>query len=469
MTERPALIWFRNDLRLADNPALSAAANSGRRLVALYVLDTGSKEVRAPGSASRWWLANSLRSLRTALGRLGVPLVLRSGPAEETLSRIVREHDIAAAFWSRRYGHAAALDARIEKALRKDGVPVETHGGALLFEPGTVLSKAGTPIKVFTPFWRTALARGEARAPLRAPKLLAGLAQTPSERLEDWELEPYKPDWAGGLRETWIPGEDGARARLAHFIDHALAGYADKRDRPDLSSTSRLSPHLRFGEISPHQLWHAARSALDRGDAKPRDVERFLAEIGWREFSYHLLHQFPDLATKNVQRRFDEFPWAHGDALLRRWQRGRTGFPLVDAGMRELWRTGFMHNRVRMVVASLLVKHLLIDWREGERWFWDTLVDADPANNPASWQWVAGSGADAAPYFRVFNPALQGEKFDPDGNYVRRWVPELAHLPAAAIHRPNRLDAPDYPEPVVDHAKARARALAAFDRVKSRE
>jgi deoxyribodipyrimidine photo-lyase len=285
--------------------------------------------------------------------------------------------------------------------------------------------------------------------------------------LDDWHLEPTKPDWTSGLRESWIPGEASAAKRLANFVDGSLTGYANDRDRPDIDGTSRLSPHLRFGEISPFQIWHAAKSAQERGDANGHDTAKFLAEIGWREFSYQLLHQFPDLNSKNFNSRFDDFPWRQDEALLKRWQRGETGYPIVDAGMRELWHTGYMHNRVRMIVASFLVKHLLIDWREGEAWFWDTLVDADPANNPASWQWVAGSGADAAPYFRVFNPTLQAEKFDPNGDYVRRWVPELADVPAPAIHKPNRIDAPDYPEAIVDHATARARALAAFQSIKS--
>jgi deoxyribodipyrimidine photo-lyase len=313
---------------------------------------------------------------------------------------------------------------------------------------------------------------------LPAPSKINGSALA-SDSLADWRLEPARPDWAGGLRETWTPGEDGAKSRLETFLDDILSGYAQARERPDQDGTSRLSPHLRFGEISPFQLWHAARVAQDapRGRrASAADVEKFLAELGWREFSYQLLARHPNLATQNLQRRFDAFPWRTDNKALRAWQRAETGYPIVDAGMRQLWRTGWMHNRVRMVVASFLIKHLLIDWRDGEAWFWDTLVDADPANNPASWQWVAGCGADAAPFFRIFNPILQGEKFDPQGEYVKQNVPELGRLPVEFIHQPWNASPLElatagvalgktYAAPVVDHGVARARALAALKRV----
>jgi deoxyribodipyrimidine photo-lyase len=343
-----------------------------------------------------------------------------------------------------------------------------------LVEPGRLLTKDGGPLRVFTPFWKRVLSLGELRRPLPAPQRLPPPLDLSSDTLADWQLEPAKPDWAGGLRETWTPGETAARTRLADFLD-GIRGYADDRDRPDKPATSRLSSHLRFGEISASEVFHAARFAADTG-APSRDTQKFLSELGWREFSYHLLHHFPDLATKNLQARFDAFPWRDDAAALTAWQRGRTGYPIVDAGMRELWHTGWMHNRVRMVVASFLIKHLLIDWRRGEEWFFDTLVDADPANNTASWQWVAGSGADAAPYFRIFNPVLQGEKFDPHGAYVRRWVPEIAALPDRFIHKPwmaSPLELAEakialgktYPAPIVDHDTARKRALAAFGHV----
>jgi deoxyribodipyrimidine photo-lyase len=302
---------------------------------------------------------------------------------------------------------------------------------------------------------------------------LHGVTGLRSDDLAHWHLEPRHPDWAQGLRAIWTPGEAAAQARLADFLDEDIAGYATGRDRPDRDRTSHLSPHLRFGEISPRQVWHAARFAADRNPGIAGDIEKFLSELGWREFCRHLLHDVPDIATRNLQPAFDAFPWRRDQDALRAWQRGRTGYPIVDAGMRQLWQTGTMHNRIRMVVASFLVKHLLLDWRDGEAWFWDTLVDADAGNNPANWQWVAGSGADAAPYFRIFNPMLQGEKFDPDGDYVRRWVPELTHLPSKVIHKPWAATSSElakagvrlgqtYPEPIVDHGQARQRALAAY-------
>jgi deoxyribodipyrimidine photo-lyase len=358
------------------------------------------------------------------------------------------------------------------------GVTAQGFPGDLLVRPEAVRSKEGRGLRVFTPFWKRVLALGDPPSPLPAPRALRAGAQLGSEPLERFGLEPTKPDWAAGLRQTWQPGEQSAQARLKQFLQNGVRTYVDERDRPDRDVTSGLSPHLRFGEISPRQIWHAARFAA-AGEARlASDIEKFLSELGWREFCRHLLFDHPDLATQNLQTAFDAFPWRRDDAALLAWQRGRTGYPIVDAGMRQLWTTGVMHNRVRMVVASFLVKHLLIDWRDGEAWFWDTLVDADAGNNPANWQWVAGSGADAAPYFRVFNPVLQGEKFDPDGRYVRRWVPELGRLPTPLIHRPwstSPLEIASaqvelgvtYPRPIVEHGKARTRALAAYERVRA--
>ncbi len=325
----------------------------------------------------------------------------------------------------------------------------------------------------FTPFWWRMQAMGDPPKPLPAPTALCPRPELASDTLDSWHLEPAHPDWAGGLRETWVPGESSAQDRLKEFLETGMAGYATERDRPDRSGTSRLSPHLRFGELSPRQVWHAARFAAAEQPARIGDIEKYLSELGWREFCRHLLFDVPDLAKRNLQPAFDGFPWRHDEQALRAWQRGQTGYPIVDAGMRQLWDTGIMHNRVRMVAASFLVKHLMIDWREGEEWFWDTLVDADPGSNPANWQWVAGSGADAAPYFRVFNPILQGEKFDPEGAYVRRWIPELASLPTSVIHypwsaTPLELKAAGvdlgktYPRPIVDHKATRGRALTAY-------
>jgi len=407
-----------------------------------------------------------------------VPLVLRRGAAGRVLPQVVRETKAGAVRWNRRYDAAGVgIDKALKERLRADGVEVASDNGTLLAEPFAVTKGDGGPFKVFTPFWKAAReVLGTPRQPLPRPRNLDGWTGTcRSERLGDWALQPKTPDWAGGMAACWTPGEAGARERLSDFLEERLAGYKAKRDEPAAEVTSRLSPHLAFGEISPGVIWHAANAR--REDAGDAAVDKFLSEVGWREFSYALLWQFPALHTENFNPRFDRFPWRSDTAHLEAWRRGRTGYPIVDAGMRELWHEGWMHNRVRMVVASFLVKHLLIDWREGEAWFWDTLVDADPANNAASWQWVAGSGADAAPYFRIFNPVLQGEKFDGRGGYVRKWVPELAKLPDKYLMKP--WEAPrgvlkdagvtlgrDYPDPIVDHDAARDRALAAFARIK---
>jgi len=456
----PVVVWFRDDLRVADHPALSEAAKAKQPVICLYVLDE-TPGMRPLGGAARWWLAGSLRALAKSLADRGGNLVLRRGTAADVVAKVADQTGAAAVHWNRRTDAGAARDDALEKRLTQQNISVRTFQGSLLHEP-PVLGKSGQPLSVFTPFWRTAQARGAPRAPLPAPRKIDGVSGIGSDDLQSWKLEPTAPDWAAEMRESWTRGEAGAQERIAQFLDEELSGYTTRRDRPDLPGTSRLSPYLRFGEISPFQVWHAAQLAAhaDRGK-RPRssDVEKFLSELGWREFAYHLLHRYPDLATRNIDRRFDRFPWRKDTKALRAWQKGETGYPIVDAGMRQLWRTGWMHNRVRMVVASFLVKHLLIDWRLGEQWFWDTLVDADPANNPASWQWVAGCGADAAPYFRVFNPTLQAEKFDPNGEYVRAFVPEATAA--------GSLFGESYPEPIVDHRAARDRALKAFASLKS--
>jgi deoxyribodipyrimidine photo-lyase len=475
----PCIVWFRDDLRLSDHPALHAAAQTGAPVICLYVLDEASPPLRAPpgrplGGAARWWLAQSLRSLQAGLASAGTPLLLRRGPAAGIIAELARQTGAGAVFWNEiaQAPQRAVVD-EVTAALQEIGVGSQGFAGDLLAAPAAVRSKDGRGLRVFTPFWRRVQALGDPPQPLPAPKALRPGPDLAGEDIESWRLEPRHPDWAGGLRENWTPGEPSAQRRLGEFLGNGATGYAGGRDRPDRAATSRLSPHLRFGEISPRQVWHAARFAADDRPALAGDVDKFLSELGWREFGRHLLFDLPDLAVRNLQPAFDAFAWRQDDAALRAWQRGRTGYPIVDAGMRELWHTGVMHNRVRMVVASFLVKHLLIDWREGEKWFWDTLVDADPGSNPANWQWVAGCGADAAPYFRVFNPILQGEKFDPDGAYVRRWVPELARLPASLIHQPWSA-APlelasagvtlgtTYPAPIVDHRAGRERALAAY-------
>ena len=472
---RPVLVWFRDDLRLGDHPALGHAAASGRPIVAVHVLDEVSPGVRALGGASRWWLHRSLAALAADLSGYGVRLILRRGPAGEVIPGLAAEIDAAEVVWNRRYLPAmVAIDAELKHRLRAEGRAATSFQASLLHEPPAIRTGAGGPFRVFTPFWRACRAGPRPRPALPRPMALRAFAPAPMGlALEVLELLPRAPNWAGGLDATWTPGEAGAEARLTRFLDAGLASYAAERDRPDRDVGSHLSPHLRFGEISPFRVVEAVEARIAADPRFAASGEKFVSEVGWREFAHHLAFHFGDLSTRNFQPRFDAFPWRRDDALLAAWTQGRTGYPLVDAGMRELWATGTMHNRVRMVVASFLVKHGLVDWREGERWFFDTLVDACPAVNPASWQWAAGSGADAAPYFRIFNPVSQGTKFDPTGAYVRRWVPELARLPASAVQAPWAapravLDGAgvvlgrSYPLPIVDHATARARALAAF-------
>jgi deoxyribodipyrimidine photo-lyase len=473
-----AIVWLRDDLRVADNPALVAgvehARATGESVAVVFILDEVSAGIRPLGGATKWWLHHSLEALQAKIARLGGTLTLRRGPAFDVMRTLLRESGASAVFWNRRYGGVEReLDAQIKEYAQASGLLAQSFQANLLFEPWTVRTGAGTPYTVFTPFWKSCLAQPEPpRAPLPAPDAIPGAGSVPavasplpSDELASWMLLPSSPDWAQGLRLKWQVGENAAQERLEHFIAEGLNDYAEGRDFPARHATSELSPHLRFGEISPFQVRHRIEQVLQSaatgagvGVGKSsadlaRNAAKFLAEVGWREFSYHLLFHWPDLATRNFDSRFDSFPWGPADpGHLRAWQEGRTGIPLVDAGMRELWQTGTMHNRVRMVTASFLVKNLLIDWRVGEQWFWDTLVDADAANNAASWQWVAGSGADAAPYFRVFNPVLQGEKFDPDGQYRRTYLGDFEHPLSSG-----------YPYPIVDLAASRARALEAFE------
>lgn len=479
----PSIVWFRDDLRVSDHPALHAAWTSRAPLICLYVRDDESAVLMPPGArplggAGRWWLGQSLRALQASLAALGTPLVLRRGPAADVIAALAREAGAGAVYWNEiAQAPQSALAGTVTAALADIDVEARSFAGDLLASPDAIRSKDGRGLRVFTPFWKRVLALGDPPKPLPAPTALIPGPAVAGDTLADWKLEPSHPDWAGGLRETWTPGESAAQAGLRAFLKN-VGGYSTERDRPDRAGTSRISPHLRFGEISPRQVWHAARFAAAAHPKLAGDIDKFLSEVGWREFCRHLLFDLPDLAEQNLQSSFDSFPWKADPAALRAWQRGRTGYPIIDAGMRQLWHTGVMHNRVRMVVASFLVKHLLIDWREGEKWFWDTLVDADPGSNPANWQWVAGSGADAAPYFRVFNPILQGEKFDPDGVYVRRWVPELKDVPAKFIHQPwvaTPLElagagvtlGQNYPMPIIDHKAGRERALAAYARTRS--
>ena len=474
----PSIVWFRDDLRLSDNPALAAALARGPTFC-VYIDDAQSPGLRPLGGAARWWLHHSLASLTADIAAKGGRLDIFAGAGAEIIVQLARAAGAGAVYWNRRYGEAGrAVDTAAKAALKDAGVTAESFNANLLREPWEVKTKTGADFRVFTPFWKALRALGDPPAPLPAPTKLACCALPAGApkptRLESLGLRPTKPDWAGGLRAAWTPGEAGARTRLADFVEGGARGYAENRNRPDLPATSRLSPHLRFGEVSPRQIFHAVRARQASGDMAGGDGDKFLSEVGWREFSYNLLYHFPRLSSVNLQSRFNTFPWKAPNPLhLRAWQTGHTGYPIVDAGMRELWQTGYMHNRVRMVCASFLIKHLLIDWRIGEVWFWDTLCDADAANNAASWQWVAGSGADAAPYYRIFNPMLQGEKFDPAGEYTRRYVPELARLPAPHIHCPWEAPAQTlaaagvtlgktYPLPIVDHAVARQAALDAF-------
>jgi len=477
----PCIVWFRDDLRLCDHPALHAASKTGRPVICLYVLDEPPSipDACPLGGAARWWLAQSLRALRERLHAAGASLLLRQGPAARIVSELARTTGADAVFWNDiAQSPHQAVAGQVAAALREIGVASRSFPGDLLAAPADIRNKENRGLRIFTPFWRRVQALGDPPMPLPAPDGLCPGPMLAGDTLESWGLEPTRPDWAGGLRASWTPGELAGQQRLAEFLEKSVAGYASQRDRPDHAGTSRLSPHVRFGEISPRQIWHAARFAAAGYPAWSADIDKFLSELGWREFCRHLLFDVPDLATRNLQPSFDAFPWRHDDQALAAWQRGQTGYPLVDAGMRELWHTGVMHNRVRMVAASFLVKHLLIDWREGEKWFWDTLVDADAGSNPANWQWVAGCGADAAPYFRVFNPILQGEKFDPDGVYVRRWVPELAALPTGLIHRPwcaGPLElkgagvdlGKTYPDPIIDHRIGRERALKAYAQIRA--
>jgi deoxyribodipyrimidine photo-lyase len=466
------IVWLRQDLRTRDNPALAAAAARGR-VLPVFILDdvTPGPQWRL-GGASRWWLHHSLLALRDQLGHL--PLF--GGDPRELLPVIIKQVGASAVYWNRCYEpFAIARDKELKASLQRLGVEVQSFNGSLLHEPWHVATGSGGPFKVFTPYWRASRSRPVA-APLPAPRLKIVKPAALGDRLEDWGLLPANPKWATGWEQLWTPGENGALARFDDFVKNGLAGYRELRERPDLRGTSRLSPHLHWGEISPRQIW--ARMALESEDSSKRDgASKFLSEIGWREFTHHLLYHFPTLPERNWRPNFDAYPWRNSADDFKAWQRGRTGYPLVDAGMRELWQTGWMHNRVRMITASFLVKHLRIDWRRGETWFWDTLLDANLANNAAGWQWVAGSGADASPYFRIFNPMIQGRKFDPNGDYVRRWCPELARLPNAYIHalfqaEPETLAragitlGSTYPYPIVDHDHARKAALNGYDKVR---
>ncbi len=478
MPVSPTILWFRLDLRLADNAALAAALARGGAIIPVYILDDGGEGRWRPGSASRWWLHHSLAALDAALRQRGSRLILRRGESGAALKALVRETGAGAVYWNRRYEPASIeRNASTARELAAAGHEAKNFNSALLFEPPAIANKQGRAFQVFTSFWRHCQAqpvpdaigvpRGRFPAPARWPR---------SFTFAELGLRPAV-SWDTHMREAWLPGEAGALKRLRSFLERHLKDYDTRREMPAMLGTSQLSPHLHFGEIGPRQIWAAVRALSKESGVFPtsRGAQRFLTEVGWREFAYHLLYHFPEMPEQPLRRDFARFPWAKdpGGAKLLAWQRGRTGYPIVDAGMRQLWATGWMHNRVRMIAASFLVKHLRLTWTLGVAWFWDTLLDADLASNTLGWQWSAGCGVDAAPYFRIFNPVLQGRKFDANGDYVRRWVPELAQLPAEFIHRP--WEAPEaelvragvtlgktYPRPIVDHATARRKALEAW-------
>lgn len=443
-------------------------------MTVVYILDEVSPGIRPLGGAAKWWLHHSLAALSADLESKGSRLLLRRGAASAELRGLAEETDAGSILWNRRYGLAErTVDAGIKEWAAGQGITATSFQANLLFEPWTVRTGTGGPYKVFTPFWRSCLAGAEPRMPADAPQRLPQPAHDArgslpvSNSLDSWGLLPRRPDWSAGLAETWAPGERGAGLRLEDFLDGPVEEYGTGRDLPGVEGTSRLSPHLRFGEISPFRVWQALRQRFPRN--APADVGIFRSELGWREFCWHLLYENPDLSTDNYRREFDRFAWqTPSDAELTAWQQGRTGYPLVDAGMRQLWQTGWMHNRVRMAAASFLVKNLLADWRLGEAWFWDTLVDADAASNPANWQWVAGSGADASPYFRIFNPVTQSKKFDSRGRYLRRFIPEVADLDDKTVHEPwkDSTAANAYPAPLVGLQESRARALDAYQQLK---
>jgi deoxyribodipyrimidine photo-lyase len=466
------LVWLREDLRLFDNPALHYAASMGE-VTPVYIFPEDL------GGASYWWLHHSLKALQASLAEQGVRLILRTGDPVTVLENLCEQTQATSVVWNRVYSpQGIAVGVELKESLKQANIESRSFNAQLLIEPTQVLNKQGTPFKVFTPFWRHCLSRLEPLPLLDTPVFSKTSHTIESESLSSWGLLPTSPDWSTGFAIRWSPGEAGAQQKWQVFIEKTISRYKDGRDIPIEENTSMLSPHLAFGEISPKQIWFEIHQAIAAREIDSENGNKFLAEIGWREYSRYLLVHFPHIISQPFNPKFANFPWQDNAELLSAWQRGQTGYPIVDAGMRELWSTGYMHNRVRMITASFLTKHCLTHWKEGMDWFWDTLVDADIANNTASWQWVAGSGADASPYFRIFNPILQGDKFDKEGAYIRKWVPELNKLDNKFINKPWEADSmslqlagitlgQDYPLPVVDHREAREVALAAYKSTKT--
>ncbi|KTD82207.1 cryptochrome/photolyase family protein [Legionella waltersii] len=467
-----ALVWFRQDLRIADNPALFEACMNHETILPIYILEEKHSVL---GEAQAWWLHHSLLSLNNSLKQqLGLTLLLRKGHPLDIILELVNTGLIDSVYWNRCYEPMSIeRDKKIKTTLQERSVNVFSFNGSLLNEPWTISNKNGEFFKVFTPYWKSCR-QGLISQPEKWITSNPASVDLGSDELQEWKLLP-RLNWASRFSEFWTPGEAGAQQKLDKFIAHHLQGYKINRDIPEKQATSHLSPHLHFGEISPWTILRAVEFAKLDPYCDLAGAEHFLSELGWREFSYYLLYHVPSLPYKNFKSEFDAFPWHNDESSLKQWQQGMTGYPIIDAGMRELWATGYMHNRVRMIAASFLTKGLFIDWRLGADWFLDTLVDADLANNSASWQWVAGSGADAAPYFRIFNPVLQSQKFDPNGAYIRRWIPELTSLNNDAIHAPWEsagatliYNKTNYPKPIINHSEARSKALGYYNQLKNR-
>ncbi|MEO0369252.1 MAG: deoxyribodipyrimidine photo-lyase [Pseudomonadota bacterium] len=466
------IYWLRRDLRLAENPALNHASQQGE-VYPIFVLP------KLIGSASQWWLASSLTALVNEYAEHGISIKFSTEDAVAAIDRFCDEINPDLVVWNRDYSPSGIKDgAEVKAQLEKREIASQSFNAQLLIEPTKVFNKQGGPFKVFTPFWRHCKTIIEVEEPLPFPSLSSQSIRIDSSIEELGKLKPSKPNWAEGFDTHWKPGEEGAQANFNDFIDSSVDHYGEGRDFPALAHTSRLSPHLAWGEIGPQRIYRETTALIAARQIDNDNAAKFLSEIGWREFCKYLMVHFPNLSAQPFNTKFEHFPWAENQVHLRAWQQGETGYPIVDAGMRELWQTGYMHNRVRMIVASFLTKHLLLDWRSGMDWFWDTLVDADIASNAAGWQWAAGCGADAAPYFRIFNPTLQAEKFDKEGAYIKHWVPELEKLNGKWLFRPWTASTEilveagielgkNYPLPIVDHKEARERALSAYQAIKS--
>lgn len=457
-----AIVWFRQDLRIEDNPALYEACQKHASVLPVYIWAPSEEQNWAPGGASKWWIHHSLQSLEKDLHSLGLDLVIREGDSQKQLEALIQETGAEAVYWNRRYEPAIIeRDKRIKKELK---VKAESFNGSLLWEPWTICNKAGSPYKVFTPFYKACLADVDPSLPLPVPNTSKS-PKVKSLKLDDLKLLPTIP-WDQGFGNAWTPSASGAKERLRAFLKDHARFYERDRNFPAVDGVSGMAPFLHHGNISAKMIWHASQD------------QPYLRQLVWREFAHHLLYYFPKTPEMPLRSEYSKFPWVYNQENLKAWQKGMTGYPIVDAGMRQLWKIGYMHNRLRMVVGSFLVKDLLISWNEGAAWFWDTLCDADLANNTLGWQWIGGCGADAAPYFRIFNPITQGEKFDPKGDFVRDWVPEVAGLPDAWIHKPWEAPADvlraagielgrTYPMPIVDHAEARKAALVALEKIKA--